>query len=438
MRLFVLVSMTAALLSAASLPVSQSRFAVEGEGRPAGWTVWSARPEIAPRTFVDMIHSRGEAGSLAISGNSNPAAYGGWEHTVQDVRPGQWYRFTAYYRADAVPYEALNVVARLDWRRPDGRRAGQPNYAYDLRAEGEWQRLTLDARAPERASAVTLQLYLANAPQGTVWWDDVRLEPVAAPVARNVTVAAINLRPRNTKAAAESVRQFIETVQKTVTKADIILLPEGITIVGTGKTYADVAEPIPGPTTDTLAQVARDKNAWVVAGIIEREGTTLYNTAVLLDRAGRVAGKYRKVYLPREEIEGGITPGSSYPVFQTDFGKIGMMICWDVQYADPARNLALKGAELILMPIWGGNTLLGKARSVEYRVFLASSGYDYPTAVQDPDGETMAVATANGSAAITTIDLNRRYVDSWLGDMRERMMRELRLDVPVERPGLGR
>ena len=93
------------------------------------------------------------------------------------------------------------------------------------------------------------------------------------------------------------------------------------------------------------------------------------------------------VYLPREEIEGGLTPGSDYPVFSTDFGKVGMMICWDAQYADPARALALGGAELLLVPIWGGNQTLMKARAIENRVFIAASGYDYPTHILDPDGE---------------------------------------------------
>jgi predicted amidohydrolase len=138
------------------------------------------------------------------------------------------------------------------------------------------------------------------------------------------------------------------------------------------------------------------------------------------------------VYLPREEIEGGITPGLDYPVFDTDFGKVGMMICWDVHYADPARALALRGAELILLPIWGGNETLAKARAIENQVFLASSGYDYPTHVLDPSGEIVAVAPESGTAAIATIDLNRRYADEWLGNMRGRMMKEIRLDVPVE------
>ncbi|MEK7753160.1 MAG: carbon-nitrogen hydrolase family protein, partial [Acidobacteriota bacterium] len=158
----------------------------------------------------------------------------------------------------------------------------------------------------------------------------------------------------------------------------------------------------------------------------------VYNTAVLIDRAGRVAGRYRKVYIPREEMEGGITPGNDYPVFRTDFGSVGLMICWDVQYGDPARALALRGAEMILMPIWGGNETLAKARAIENHVWLASSGYNFPTRILGPDGETLADAPAPGQAAVATIDLARRPYDTWLGELRGRFLKELRLDVRVE------
>jgi predicted amidohydrolase len=246
----------------------------------------------------------------------------------------------------------------------------------------------------------------------------------------------VNLRPRNTGSSAESVRQFLEVVDRKVPRsADIILLPEGITVVGTGKKYADVGEPVPGPTTARLGQAARQRKAYIVAGIYEREGQAIYNTAVLIDRAGNLAGKYRKVYLPREEIEGGLTPGSDFPVFQADFGKVGLMICYDVFYADPARALALRGAELILMPIWGGDEALGKARAIENHVFVATSGYDYPTYIMDPVGERLSVARDRSAVAVATIDLNRRYDEKRLGNMRERFMKELRLDVKMERPG---
>jgi predicted amidohydrolase len=200
-------------------------------------------------------------------------------------------------------------------------------------------------------------------------------------------------------------------------------------MVGTGKSYVDVAETVPGPTTAALGELARRKRAWVVAGLYEREGAVVYNTAVLLDRSGALAGKYRKVYLPREEVEGGLTAGSAYPVFSTDFGTVGLMICWDTNFADPARALALAGAEVLLVPIAGGNDTLVRARAIENRVFVATSGYDIATEVIDPDGRTLARATTDGTVAVATIDLARRYTDPWLGDMRARFRKELRTDV---------
>ena len=292
-----------------------------------------------------------------------------------------------------------------------------------------------EAPAPEGAAAVRIQLQLRDGGGGTVYWDDVRLEEIAVPAARRVSVAALNLRPRDTASSADSVRAWLALARASVPAgADVILLSEGIPMVGTGRSYVDVAEPVPGPTTRALGDLARAKHAWLVAGLYERSGGAVYNTAVLLDRNGALAGSYRKVYLPREEVEGGLTAGSSYPVFSTDFGTVGLMICWDTQFADPARALALAGAELLLVPIAGGNETLVKARAIENRVFLASSGYDYPTAVIDPDGRVLASAVTDGTAALATIDLSRRYTDPWLGDMRGRLRRELRTDVAVPLP----
>src|SRR5688500_14069585 len=96
-----LLLLLAALSGAAngSLNVVQSGFSAVPGGTPSGWTVWSARPEIAPRAYVDEHRNRDGPGSLAISGNGNAAAYGGWERTVRGVAGGTWYRLVAHYQA---------------------------------------------------------------------------------------------------------------------------------------------------------------------------------------------------------------------------------------------------------------------------------------------------------------------------------------------------
>ena len=400
----------------------------------AGWSAWSHRPDSLPRIFTDALHSRGGPASLAISGDSNPAAYGGWQRLIPGVTGGNWYRATVYYRADSVPAENWQVVSRLDWRKDNGQRAGEVDYVAWAQRDGPWTRLTIDAQAPASTTAVLWQFHLASAPQGTVYWDDLRLESIAAPKPRLVKMSTVRRRPAQTK---DPVGDFLATVAARVpADADLILLPEGITVVGTGKTYADVAEAIPGPTTTRLAALARDRKAYVVAGIYEREGRVLYNTSILLDRQGALVGRYRKVYLPAGEVEGGLTPGVGYPVFATDFGTVGMMICYDVMFPEPARALASQGADVILLPIWGGDETLAKARAIENGIYLVSSGYDYPSHIINPRGEVLSQATKDDTVATVTLNLERRYPLQYLGDVRTRRIKESRPDVPVSMPGL--
>jgi len=397
--------------------------------QPGGWTVWSAREELRPDTAR-------EGEWLVVRGGGRPESYGGWVRRVDGIRGGAWYRFAAEYVARGVQAENWQVVARLDWLDAQGRRAGQPEYAAWIEKQGDATRLSVTAPAPANAAAAKLELLLANAPSGEVRWRNARLEEIPAPAPRRIRVAAVNLRPERTAGPAESVEQFLRTVDQRVNgRADLILLPEGITIIGTGKSYVEVAETVPGPTTEKLGALARRHKAWVAAGIYERDGRAVYNTAVLVDREGRLAGKYRKVYLPREEVERGLTPGNAYPVFETDFGRVGLMICYDVFFPDPARALAAQGADMILLPIWGGDETLAAARAIENKVFLVASGYDHPTYIMDPDGKRVAQAPQRGEAAIAEIDLSRRYVDPWLGDMRTRRLKEIRLDVPTPLPG---
>jgi predicted amidohydrolase len=174
-----------------------------------------------------------------------------------------------------------------------------------------------------------------------------------------------------------------------------------------------------------LGNIARKYNLYIVAGILEKKDDVVFNTSVLIDRAGNLAGKYHKLSLPREEIDGGVTPGDSLPVFDTDFGRIGMMICWDVTFPETARTLAQKGAEIIFLPIWGGNVTLTKARAIENQVYVVSSSYDMTTAVFDQEGEVMKEATKEDPVAVVDVDLNKQKLWPWLGDFKNRIPTEM-------------
>jgi len=133
---------------------------------------------------------------------------------------------------------------------------------------------------------------------------------------------------------------------------DIVCLGEGWATLNTGIGWQkDAANQVPGTASNAVAAKADQHNMYVVAGFYDWNGDTLYNVAVLFDRDGNQAGYYKKVHLPNSEVEGGIVPGNEYPVFQTDFGTIGMQVCWDYDFPEGCRILALKGAEMIFCEI---------------------------------------------------------------------------------------
>ena len=126
---------------------------------------------------------------------------------------------------------------------------------------------------------------------------------------------------------------------------------------------------------------------------------------LLLGPKGNLIGNYRNVCLPRREIEAGLAPGNSYPVFQTRFGKVGMMVCYDGFFPEVARRLSNKGAEVIAWPVWGCNPLFGSARACENHVYLVSSTYTDASAnwmlsaIYGHDGKPLAQANEWGSVA---------------------------------------
>ena len=92
-------------------------------------------------------------------------------------------------------------------------------------------------------------------------------------------------------------------------KADLVVLPETLTYYATGRTMADCSETVPGPSTEYFGSLAKRHDMYIVAGLIERDGRLVYNTAALVGPDGKLVGKYRKATLPRSEIESGIQPG---------------------------------------------------------------------------------------------------------------------------------
>ena len=117
----------------------------------------------------------------------------------------------------------------------------------------------------------------------------------------------------------------------------------------------DLAEPIPGPSTDFFGALAKEHGIVIVASLFERRATGLYhNTAVVLERDGSIAGKYRKMHIPDDPAyyeKFYFTPGDlGFQPIDTSVGRLGVQVCWDQWYPEGARMMALAGAQLLIYP----------------------------------------------------------------------------------------
>ena len=141
--------------------------------------------------------------------------------------------------------------------------------------------------------------------------------------------------------------------------ADLVVLPE----LHLGPYFCQsedyqlfaTAEPIPGPTTSVLADVAKELDVVIVSTIFEKRAPGLYhNTAVIFDKDGSIAGKYRKMHIPDDPgfyEKYYFTPGDiGFKPIETSVGKLGVMVCWDQWFPEGARLMALAGAELLIYP----------------------------------------------------------------------------------------
>ncbi len=399
------------------------------DGLPQGWRTWSPRAEVAPVFSVDSAVGRSGAGSLRIAGGGNPAMFGAWRARVSGVVGGRTYRLTAWYRSDGLAHPHHDATARLEWLDAAGTQLRLLDNALEEGHEGEWTRLSHTIDAPAGAADVHIDLGLRWSAHGTVWWDDIELVETTV-TARPVRLATVHHRPKATASAAESIDSFCAVIDRHAPAGiDVLCLPEGATVVGTGKVYADVAEPVPGPTTQRLGSVAQRLRCHIVAGVYQRQGAVIYNTAVLIGRDGAIIGTYKKTHLPQNEADAGLMPGDGYPVYATDVARLGMMICWDNQFPEPARALAMNGAEVLLLPIWGGNDILARARAIENHVFLVASSYDMRCIIVDPTGAILAEATAEQPVAYADVDLARAYHQPWMGNLATSIWKERRPDL---------
>lgn len=229
--------------------------------------------------------------------------------------------------------------------------------------------------------------------------------------------------------------------------ADLTGLPEVINVFGMSPAQARAAaEPaVVGPFLDRISEMAKRHRMVICAPVLERHEGLIRNRVRVYGRDGELVGWYDKTHLAGEGESGSdglsVTPGSDYPVFDLDFGRLGVLTCMDVNYPEVPRILALKGAEILFFPAWqsGPSELVFdvqmRARAIDNYLVVVRSSYGYRpgvawkpgmffgrTSVTLPDGTIVADAGHGRGLAIAAVDLDRPLlmdISDDGGDIRE-------------------
>ncbi len=216
-------------------------------------------------------------------------------------------------------------------------------------------------------------------------------------------------------------------------RPDLVCLPEELTIIGVPREARPaLLEPVPGPVFDALAERARRHGTYVVAGLAELRDGRHYNTAVLIDRQGRLAGRYDKVRPTDYEIQAGVVPGGAIPVFETDFGRLGIQICYDIGWPANWDDLGAQGAEVVAWPSAydGGFPLQAYAWRNQY--YVVSSVWSHFARVVDITGRALTSTTRSTRLAAQQIDLEKTvfhtdYNLAKLAAIRQKLGREVEI-----------
>jgi predicted amidohydrolase len=259
-------------------------------------------------------------------------------------------------------------------------------------------------------------------------------------MARIVTVSAIQLPAWKEGETLEEVKtnnlktifEMLEIAGKR--NSDVAVFGEYSNVRGiewnneSGRKFIDT---VPGPLVKRLSEIAKKYSMNLVAPIVGLCDGKLRNVALIINREGRLIGQYYKVHLPAPEAEWGIVAGDDIPIFELDFGKIGVMTCMDIEYPEHTITLMLKGAQIIFFPhvqsSWGEVDweIRYRARAIDTGLYLVSSCYGYKegewrpgmmigrSGIIGPDGMILAEASRWVEVVTREIDLDKKRITNF-------------------------
>ncbi len=245
--------------------------------------------------------------------------------------------------------------------------------------------------------AALISLSFLSSPLG--FSQTVKLDKYKEQTNTKVRIASASIMPVkwNKEKNWSQIKHYV-TIAAHEHKADIVVTPEGVLegyVINEvnrepnadkkkelQNSFFALGEPLDGPYIQKACNLASQLDIFLVLGFLEKAGTQLYNTAIMIDGEGDIVSHYRKTHFAQgyEINPKCYQPGNNYPVFDTPFGKVGFLICYDRQLPEPARIVALKGARILLLPSYGSydegngwNTTLLRTRAYENRYPLVFS-----------------------------------------------------------------
>ncbi|HEU5406581.1 MAG TPA: carbon-nitrogen hydrolase family protein [Nitrospira sp.] len=378
---------------------------------PDGWSVVAGNPALKPT--YKLVSGQGGERELMAEGNGRRECYGYLRHPARMIG-GETYRLRVKFRFSGFEDVNRHLVHGVFTKKFN-------NGIFHYRKEGKSVIGEAYFLGPPEDQDGEVRLYYRYSARGRVWWDQVSLEQCKPVPQRPVKVAV--------SWGKEDMKHWEKWLDAAGTGgADIALLPE----LFNGVKDPMKAESENGPAWRLMASKARQWKMHVSGTTYIRRGDLVFNSAPLFDREGKLIGVYDKNMVYDPELDLGATPGTGFPVFQTDVGKIGIIICYDSWFPETVQSLALKGAELVLFPNAGYYTELMHARSADNGVFVAASSLANPANVWDSGGnkagEEKPDPTCSAPHAIldfrkdetmglflVTVDLSKKVSPAWWG-----------------------